>query len=183
MISMFGIIPVRGGSKRLPGKNLRNFHGQSLLARTIQQAKQALPVSVVTTDNEKMILEALDCGVKALCRPEHLATDKATTADVVDHVIWNYPKFEWFCLLQVTSPLRTVDDIINCIDLARSTGKPVISTFNGKTNGAIYIHRVISFKGDFETGAIHYEMPEERSIDINTLEDFKRAEALCELLS
>ncbi len=180
MKSIFGIIPARGGSKRLPGKNLKLLMGVSLLERTIRQARKAFPVSVVTTDSQEIIKEALRCGVTALLRPDRLASDTATSAEVVDHVIMTYPRFEWFCLLQVTSPLRTVDDILACMDLADKSGKPVVSVYKGRPNGAVYIGKTLSFAGDFFTGAILYEMPEERSVDIDTLEDFKRAESLCE---
>ena len=179
MKSIFGIIPARGGSKRLPGKNLKLLNGVSLLERTIRQAKKALPVSVVTTDSDAIIKETLRCGLVALLRPDRLATDEATSADVVDHVLLTYPGFEWFCLLQPTSPLRSVDDILECMEIAQDTGQAVVSVHNGKPNGAIYIHRVMYFKGDFLNNAILYEMPEERSIDIDTQEDFDKAETLC----
>lgn len=172
--SIFGIIPARGGSKRLPGKNLMLLDGVSLLERTIRQAKKALPVSVVTTEDNQIIREALRCGVKALLRPKSLATDEATSGDVVKHVIDTYLNFDWFCLLQVTSPMRTVDDILSCIDLAEQSGKAVVSTYRSKPNGAVYIGRAWKFNGDFWTDAVHYEMPEDRSIDIDTMEDFRR---------
>jgi CMP-N-acetylneuraminic acid synthetase len=172
---VLGIIPARGGSKRLPGKNLKLFNGKSLIQVTIEQAKKALPVSVVTTEDSKIILEALKHGVKVLLRPTEYATDDASSADVVKHVLWTYPQFEWFCLLQPTSPLRSVEDIKNCVEIALSTGKSVHSTYQGKPNGAIYIGHTWNWCGDFWSG-IQYEMPEERSIDIDTLEDFLKAE-------
>lgn len=176
-ISILGIIPARGGSKRLPGKNLKPLHGISLLERTIIQAKKALPVSIVTSDSNEIIKEALRCGIKALLRPADLATDTAKSADVVSHVVGNYPVFEWFCLLQPTSPLRSVEDITNCIALAVGSGKSVHSTHNGKPNGAVYVGRTRGFTGDFWSG-ISYEMPLDRSVDIDTLEDFERAERI-----
>jgi CMP-N-acetylneuraminic acid synthetase len=175
MMSILGIIPARGGSKRLPGKNLRSFLGKPLLQITIEQAKKALPVSVVTTDDVEMISLSLECGIKALLRPLELATDDASSSEVVKHVIWTYPNFEWFCLLQPTSPLRLWTDIQNCVEIAKSTGKSVHSTFNGKPNGAVYVGKTWNFDGDF-WGGIKYEMPEERSVDIDTLEDFLKAE-------
>ncbi len=178
--SIFGIIPARGGSKRLPGKNMMKLGRITLLERTIRQAKKALPVSIVSTENPAILEEAIRCGISTLLRPDSLATDDATTADVVLHACRVYPGFERFCLLQVTSPLRTVEDIENCIELALSTARPVVSTLNGKPNGAIYINDALRFKGDFLKDAVHYEMPAERSVDIDTLEDFRRAEALIE---
>ena len=174
MMSILGIIPARGGSKRLPGKNLKTLGGKSLIRIACEQAKKALPVSVVTTDYYEIILEALSCGVKSLLRPSELATDQATTKDVVKHVLETYPGFDWFCLLQPTSPLRSVEDITNCIELAKGTGQPVHSTYQGKPNGAVYVGR-----WNFETfNGLHYEMPWERSIDIDTQHDLDEAEAI-----
>ena len=173
-MSVIGIIPARGGSKRLPGKNLKKLGGKSLIQITIEQAKKALPVSVVTTDSTDIIKEALKFQVKCLLRPAYLATDEASSSDVVQHVIWTYPDFEWFCLLQPTSPLRFVEDITNCIELAQSTGKSVHSTYEGKPNGAVYVGHTWNWCGNFE--GIQYEMPMERSVDIDTIEDFNLAE-------
>jgi CMP-N-acetylneuraminic acid synthetase len=178
-LSILGIIPARGGSKRLPGKNLKQMAGKSLLQITIEQAKKALPVSVVSTEDPEITKEALKHGIKVLLRPKVLATDDASSAEVVKHVLWTYPDFEWFCLLQPTSPLRSVEDIRNCIDLAVSTGKSVHSTFEGKPNGAVYVGHTWNWCGDFWSG-IQYEMPQERSIDIDTLEQFELAENLLE---
>jgi CMP-N-acetylneuraminic acid synthetase len=169
--SILGIIPARGGSKRLPGKNLKLLNGKTLLAITIEQARHALPVSIVTSDNAEIINEALACGVRALLRPASLATDTATSGDVVKHVLSAHPGFEWFCLLQPTSPCRLVSDIQECMLLAEQTGKPVVSTFCGKPNGAIYIGKTLSFVGDFLHKAVFYEMPLWRSVDIDTQED------------
>ncbi len=176
--SIFGIIPARAGSKRLPGKNLKKLGGMSLLEHTIRQAKKALPVSIVSTEDPAITVEANRCGVSVLLRPDALATDTATSADVVKHACAAYIGFDRFCLLQVTSPLRLAGDIINCVEIAVSSGRPVVSTYQGKPNGAIYIGDVLRFDGDFLQNAMFYEMPRERSIDIDTQENFDEAERI-----
>ena len=175
MISVLGIIPARGGSKRLPGKNLKQINGQSLLEITIKQAKKALPVSVISTDDAEIMREAGRFGVKTVVRPPELATDEASIWDVVRHVIWTFPGFSWFCLLQPTSPCRSVEDITNCVELAVESGTSVVSTYLGKTNGAVYVGKTLPIEGDFLHEALHYEMPIWRSVDINTQEDLDNA--------
>lgn len=174
--SIFGLIPARGGSKRLPGKNLRPLAGVSLLGRAIRQAAQTLPWSVVSTDDPETIALANHLGVHTLLRPAYLANDNATTEDVIEHAANTYPMFEWFCLLQPTSPLRTVEDIRACIELALSIERPVVSVCNGRRNGAVYVGRTIS--NEYWLDAITYEMPPERSMDIDTIEDWREAERI-----
>ena len=176
--SIFGIIPARGGSKRLPGKNLMQFGGMSLLERTIRQAKKALPVSLVSSENSEIIREANRCGISALLRPLRLAADDTTMEAVMDHVLNVYPVFDWFCLLQVTSPLRTLEDIQACLKIAEDTQRPVVSTCFGKRNGAVYIGKASQLPTLFFKDCVNYEMPPERSVDIDTIEDFTRAEML-----
>ena len=173
--SIFGLIPARGGSKRLPGKNLKLLAGVSLLARAIAHAK-VLPVTVVSTDDPETMALANRLGVHALLRPAYLASDNATTEDVIEHAANVYPMFEWFCLLQPTSPLRTAGDIRACIDLALSTERPVVSVCNGRRNGAVYVGRTLALPNEYWLDAITYEMPPGRSIDIDTLADFNEAE-------
>ncbi len=175
-LSILGIIPARGGSRRLPGKNIRKLLGMSLLERTIRQAKQALPDCIVSTEDTKIMAEARRCGISVLERPAWLATADAPSGGLVRHALNANPGFEWFCLLQVTSPLRTAEDIACCIELAVATGRPVVSTACGKPNGAVYIGKSLAFSGDFTKGAIAYEMPLARSVDIDTLDDWNEAE-------
>ena len=176
--SVFGIIPARGGSKRLPGKNLKKLAGMSLLERTISQAKKALPVSVVTTEDTQITLEALRCGLHVLRRPDSLATDSATSEDVINHAVNAYMSFKWFCLLQPTSPLRTVNDIQECVKWAIRENRSVVSVCDGRRNGAVYVGRTLTIPNLYFADAMYYEMPYERSIDIDTQEDFDEAERI-----
>lgn len=109
------IIPARGGSKGIPGKNLRQAGGLSLLARTIRFAKNSLRIDriIVTTDDLKMHEIAVQYGVQSPgLRPSHLASDTATTAAVVEHVLHECNVVEGYILvLQVTSPFRTLKDL------------------------------------------------------------------------
>ena len=172
---MLCIIPARGGSKRLPGKNLLDFDGETLLARTIAQARSVFATVLVSSEDEAILNEAHRCGAIAFYRPRFLATDEPKTGAVVAHVLHRIRGHDWFCLLQVTSPLRLGFDIENCRSLALVYNKPVISTYQHRPNGAVYIRATQGFAGDLLQDALHYEMPKERSIDIDTWADYEAA--------
>jgi len=118
------IIPARGGSKGLPGKNIKMFLNKPLIAHTIEQAKKSRLIDrvIVSTDDKKIasISKKYNAEVPFI-RPIFLAQDKSSTIDVLLHVIeWlkknSYP-FDILVLLHATAPLRSVEDINNCIKL------------------------------------------------------------------
>lgn len=105
------VIPARGGSKGLPGKNIRLFCGKPLITWTIKAAIQSACFSrvLVTTDCEKIAAVAQDAGAEVpFIRPPQYATDSATTVDTVIHLCdaLQLEDNDWICLLQPTSPLR-----------------------------------------------------------------------------
>ncbi len=119
------IITARGGSKRLPNKNILDLAGQPLISWTIEAAKNCdlIQEVVVSTDSMeiKEIAEKYNATVPFL-RPENLSNDTASSFDVVKHCIDYYKneenrEFEYLILLQPTSPLRTSEDISNAIHL------------------------------------------------------------------
>lgn len=115
---MIAIIPARGGSKGLPGKNIKQFLGKPMIAHTIEAALSSSPIDrvVVSTDDAAIAAVARDYGAEVpFLRPAELATDTATSRDVILHAIdfleANGAAFDVFCLLQPTSPLRSAADI------------------------------------------------------------------------
>jgi CMP-N,N'-diacetyllegionaminic acid synthase len=119
------VIPARGGSKGLPGKNIKNLCGKPLIAHTIEQAKQSKYIDrvVVSTEAGEIAQISLKYGAEVpFIRPQDLAGDSIATIDVLLHAInWfeneaQYP-FDIFILLHVTTPLRSVEDIDNSIAL------------------------------------------------------------------
>ena len=127
---VLGLIPARGGSKRLPGKNLADLHGRSLLQRAIDAGLEAHGIDrlIVSTD-EPAIAEAARAGGAAVpfLRPAALATDEASSLDVVRHAMdWadedEPDAFSHLVLLQPTSPLRTAADIDRTLDLCMERG-------------------------------------------------------------
>ena len=112
---VYAIIPVRGGSKGIPRKNLYRLGKDTLLERAIKQGKLCKYVDhvVVSTDDPEMYEIAKRHNVNApKLRPSHLATDSAKTVDVVLDLINELSIDDaYVLLLQVTSPLRTLNDI------------------------------------------------------------------------
>lgn len=119
------IIPARGGSKRCPGKNTALFKGRPLVAHTIEQAMDAgiFDRIMVSTDDPEVIEIASAYNVVIDERDASLATDIVPLIDVIRNLILKYNwADDWLVsLLQVTAPLRTVDDIQKAYNLFRNS--------------------------------------------------------------
>lgn len=112
------IISARGGSKRLPGKNIKLLNGKPLIAWTIEAAIQSdFKLDVyVSTDSEDIARVAIDYGAKVpSLRPSHLAQDNTPGVDPVLYMMEQFPFYDEIVLLQPTSPLRTKDHISSCL--------------------------------------------------------------------
>lgn len=129
---VLAVIPARGGSKGFPGKNLAKLEGRSLIGRSVDGAKAVPEIDriIVSTDCEDIAAEARACGADVpFLRPPELATDEATTASVIDHLLRALNLNEgYLVLLQPTSPLRSNDDIAACLALAARHGAAVSVT-------------------------------------------------------
>lgn len=103
------IIPARGGSKRLPRKNLRDLNGKPLVSWSIEAGLNSKYIDkvVVTSDDADILNIAEDYGVLSINRPIELSSDTATTFDAIEHAIENIKHYDYIVLLQPTSPLRT----------------------------------------------------------------------------
>jgi CMP-N-acetylneuraminic acid synthetase len=120
---ILAIIPARGGSKRLPGKNIRPIAGKPLIAHSIDVSLQSKYINrvIVSTDDEKITEVSKRYGAEVLKRSTELSQDSTPTIDVVFHVLDELKKDGYnpdiIILLQPTSPLRTVDDVDKSIEL------------------------------------------------------------------
>lgn len=126
---VLGIVPARGGSKGIPGKNVRPLGGKPLLAHTAEAALAARRLSrvVLTTDDEKIAEVGRSCGLEVpFLRPAELARDDTPTLPVLQHAVAELEKtgdrFDAVCLLQPTSPFRRAGDIDGCIELLETEG-------------------------------------------------------------
>jgi CMP-N,N'-diacetyllegionaminic acid synthase len=117
---ILAIIPARGGSKRLPGKNILDFAGKPLIAWTIDAALKSKYINniIVSTDDAQIASIAKEYGAKVpFLRPDNLASDEATTIDVVLDLLSRISeKYKYIALLQPTSPLRTYQHIDESVE-------------------------------------------------------------------
>lgn len=137
------IIPARGGSKGLPGKNIRPLCGKPLLAWTVEKAlkSQLLDTVLVSTDSPAIAEVAAQSGAAVpFLRPEALATDEAPTLAVVRHALEFYRtqegrEFDYVVLLEPTSPLREdgdIDAMLRALDAESDAFDAVVSV--GRVN-------------------------------------------------
>ena len=155
MTGFLGIIPARGGSKGISGKNVKDLAGKPLIAHSIAAANQAkqLDFCLVSTDSDeiKSISEAHGGWVPFL-RPGHLAEDHSTTVDAVLHAtdwfVANQARnVDYVVLLQPTSPFRTARDIDDAIGvmLAHPGRDSLISCYD-----ASHVHPTIMYHQEGE---------------------------------
>lgn len=222
--NILAVITARGGSKGIPGKNIKLLNGRPLIDYTIKSALKSLYLTrcIVSTEDEQIAQISRDCGAEVpFLRPVELAGDESTSLDVVKHAVgWllknEKESYNYVMILQPTSPLRTSEDIDNCIkkiidtdadsvmsmvELSDFSLKKLKKIDNDtiypllekekkqsdrrqdlskvyKRNCAIYLTKTeLISNGDlFGMVSRPYIMPEERSMDINRLIDFKLAE-------
>lgn len=118
---VLAIIPARGGSKGIPRKNMKSLLGKPLIWYSIQAAKQSqfIDTVVVSSDDKEILQFAQSEGVRAIKRPDELATDAAATEPALLHVVEELKKEgdvpDLIVLLQPTSPHRSADDVDGAI--------------------------------------------------------------------
>ena len=113
---IIGLIPARGGSKGVPNKNIKTICGKPLIVWTIEKAKRSrlLDKVIVSTYSDAIAEIAQKAGAEILKRPDYLATDTASTQDVMVHALQSFPA-DTLVLLQPTSPCRSEGLIDECI--------------------------------------------------------------------
>lgn len=129
--TFLAIIPARGGSKRLPRKNVLDLNGKPLIAWSIEAALNSKYITkvVVSSDNDEILGVSQTYGADILKRPDYLASDTASTFDAIKHTIENYENYDYVVLLQATSPLRNANHIDTAIELLQNkNANAVIST-------------------------------------------------------
>ncbi len=220
--SVLGIIAARGESKGLPGKNVRSLQGKPLIAWTIEAAKPSRFIDrlILSSEDAEIIEAAKRYGCEVpFVRPRELATDQSSIIDAIRHALETLPEtYDYLVLLQPTSPLRTTEDIDNCLALCHEKGAPAAvsvvaadkppqwmyqvdddsrlcpvipvksDVFRRQDlppvyllNGAVYVSRCdrIKDQNDFiSPETVAYEMPKNRSADIDSELDFMWVNAL-----
>jgi CMP-N,N'-diacetyllegionaminic acid synthase len=131
---VIAVIPARGGSKSIPGKNIRPLQGKPLLAWSIDVAKRVNEIDriIVSTDDGEIASVGRKYGAEVYTRPAQLATDEALVIDALKNLLATLEsegeKVEWVVLLEPTCPLRTADDVRACMKLL-ANGYDSVATF------------------------------------------------------
>lgn len=220
---MIAIIPARGGSKGLPGKNIKQLNGKPLIAYTIEAALKSKKITriIISTDSEEIAEVAIKWGAEVpFMRPPELASDSSQAIDTYLYTIQRLEKehiapIDSFVVLLPTCPMRREDDIDNAIQLFYNENADSIISYTQELH-PIKWHKYIDEHGRFEdifddslnnrqdhrisyypNGAIYvfskkiiqegkyygensrpFVMPRNRSVDIDTIDDFLYAEFL-----
>ncbi|SDB56074.1 N-acylneuraminate cytidylyltransferase [Pseudobutyrivibrio sp. YE44] len=146
---MLAIIPARGGSKGLPGKNIKPLLGKPLIAYAVEAALASKYIDrvIVTTDDEEIARVAREAGAEVpFMRPAELASDTATAVDVYIHATEFMMKetgepIEKFMVLLPTAPLRTVAHIDGAVEAFKAQGSDtLISVTEAETPPSWYMN-------------------------------------------
>lgn len=128
------LIPARGGSKGLPGKNIRHLNGKPLICYTIDAARAVAEDEdiCVSTDDQEIVRIVKNYGLKVpFIRPKEFATDEATSEQVITHAIKFFESlgrlYDYVALLQPTSPLRTGTHLREAINLIGANTEMLVS--------------------------------------------------------
>ena len=222
------IIPARGGSKRIPRKNIKLFHGKPLIAYSIEAAlkSELFDKVIVTTDDEEIASIAKKYGAEVpFIRPKELSDDFTNTKDVIDHALSYFEergeKYDYECTICATAPLLQPkyliegfvalknSDAINAFS-ATTMPFPIQRTFkldkNGRCEmfwpqnyqtrsqdleeayqdaGQFYWTKLGKTSNEimFSKDSIPVILPRHLVQDIDTLEDWERAELMYEVLT
>ena len=134
-INILGLLAARGGSKGIPGKNIRSLCGRPLLAWAAQAIIQAQGISrsICSTDDESIAKVARECGLQVpFIRPDILATDEASIVDVIQHALVSVDSpskpFTHILLVQATTPTVTAQDVEEAIVLLHNKKADTVIT-------------------------------------------------------
>ena len=220
------VIPARGGSKRIPRKNIKDFCGKPMIAYAITAAKDTglFQHIVVSTDDDEIAKIAKSWGAETpFVRPPELANDHAATVPVIAHSVkacrslgWN---FDYACCIYPAVPFIQIDDLKGSLaQLASSEidycfpitqySSPIQRALKMLSNGRIkpfYPEFELTRTQDLEPAyydagqfywgkasawltnpkiygsGIGYVIPNSRAVDIDTLDDWERAEILAQI--
>ena len=152
--NVLGLILARGGSKGLKDKNIKFLVDKPLIAWTIETAKKSKYIDdlIISSDSKEIIEVAKSFGASApFIRPSELATDEAKSSDCILHAI-NFleksnKKYDYFLLLEPTSPLREVVDIDNSIELLnKKKHGSIVSVCEAEGSHPAFLYRIDSNK-------------------------------------
>jgi CMP-N-acetylneuraminic acid synthetase len=219
-VRTLGLVPARGGSTRVPRKNLAVLGGRTLVRRALDTAIAAACFETValSSDDEEILAEADGLEAVALRRPPELSTQTVRAREFVSHAVHELGDFDAVAIVQCTSPFTAPEDVAGAVALLEASGAESVVTVSvadaahhplkmkrlegGRLlpyleddrltpsheleqlwvrNGSIYVFRRDVVEHGLEADDVRgYEMPPERSFDIDTPEDLAFAQFLVE---
>jgi CMP-N-acetylneuraminic acid synthetase len=220
---VLALVPARGGSTRVPRKNLARLEGRTLVRRALETALAAgcFAGVALSSEDDEILAEASGLAVEVVRRPPELATSTARAYDVAVHALGaldpDGSRFDALAVVQCTSPFTAPEDLAGAVSLLARTGADSVvsvarvdaalhplklKVLDGDRlrpylaedaltpshdlpplwarNGSIYLGtRHVLERGELVGGDVRgYEMPPERSYDIDTPRDLAFAEFL-----
>jgi len=227
MAKCIAVIPARGGSKRIPRKNIKDFYGKPLIAYSIEVALESklFEKVIVTTDDEEIATIARSYGAEVpFIRPKELADDFSGTQDVIDHALkWFEDRGEHYdlvCTIYATAPLLQAQYLVKGYNALKNSDAihafsatsmpfPIQRTFKLDSNGRCemftpehYMTRSQDLEEAYQDAGQFYwskvgkastevmfgkdsipvVLPRHLVQDIDTLEDWQRAEVMYKVL-
>lgn len=184
---MICIIPARGGSTRIPRKNIKLFYGRPIISYSIETADKSGLFSdiVVSTEDLEISAIAQQFGAKIFLRKYSLAVNDIGTQEVVANVLSEIhePINNIACCIYPCSPLLSVEDLRRGLDMLQSSRQVLYSYSTDKKGNDAgsfywgYVHAFVRNK-PLEGNSIFVPIECDRVCDINTPDDFSRAEKM-----
>lgn len=177
--TFLAIIPARGGSKRLPRKNVLDLAGKPLIVWSIEAGLKSKYIDkvIVTSDDDEILGIAKQFGSETIKRPDELASDTATSFDAIRHTIENLERYDYIVLLQPTSPLRTSEHIDEAIKLLKSKRADAIVSVSEMDHSPLWSN-TLPEDGDM-SHFIRDEIKNKRSQDLETYYRLNGAIYIC----
>ena len=172
-VEVLGVTLARGGSKGVPGKNIRMLAGKPLIAYTIEECLKSELLSdyIVSTDDESIARVSKDFGAEVpFLRPTELATDASSSASALVHAVkfmedFHSKKYDYVVEVMATNPLKKSVDVDGCIR----------KLHDSHANSVVAVHRILDqhparmkkIENDFLVDFCVPEIPESRRQDLN----------------
>lgn len=183
---MIAVIPARGGSQRIPRKNIKKFHGKPIMVYSIETAQESglFDEIIVSTEDIEIGVEAVRNGVSAMYREPEYAEDQVGTQEVARQVLKKIEQgHKYACVIYATSPLLSPHDLRRGFKLLKSNrSKDYAYSVDNKGDdaGNFYFGKTQSFISGIplDGHSVHVPITEDRVCDINTMDDWQKAEQM-----
>ena len=184
------VIPARGGSRRIPRKNIRDFFGRPIISYSIETAKASglFDRIFVSTDDDEIANISREYGSEVIMRPESFSQDEVGTQEVTKHAIEvvqeKLGKVDYACCIYATAPMMIVDDLkrgFSLLNYSTMNYAMSVGTEPLRDAGQWYLGYASAFLHNWpliDTLTYMVPIPANRVCDINTIQDFERAEQM-----